>query len=153
MYSHRSSNRSRSRSAPPKRRKGVDEPQHTTTTFVAKRGNNRRGRSPAWSATPRRTGEDKDRTRQSSTSSRSSRTRSRSRSSSNPPEVKPKPKHRLPSVTSIRDIEKQARTMRLSSNTSVRQGAIPSAPSARMHKLEPQLVRDSSPIIVFNSMV
>lgn len=129
IYSRRSSNRSRSRSISPKRRKRSDESSaHANFIPVTKKNNNsRRSRSPDWStgplAKPRRANESKTRIRRTSISSRSSPSRSRSRSSSETPDTRPKPKHRLPTATSLRDIEMQAKSLRLSANVPARQSA------------------------------
>ncbi|KAL5530123.1 CTK1 [Sanghuangporus sanghuang] len=141
VYSYRSSNRSRSRSSSPKRRKRENEPHsRTIISTAAKSGNNRRERSPGWSPSsppkPRRANEIRERTRRSSISSRSS---SRTRSSSEPPDDRPKPKHRLPTATSIREIEIQAKSLRLSSNTKVPKAGNTSSAKA-MHETEPELI-------------
>ncbi|KAI5124816.1 hypothetical protein M0805_005447 [Coniferiporia weirii] len=130
VYSRHSSKRSKSRSLSPKRRKRIDEPvdrKEVSPERPFTKKNDPRNRSPVWSPSSpfhsRRTDETRGRPRRPSISSRSSRShsRSRSRSSSEGPDMKRKAKHRLPTATSLRDIEFQAKTLRLSVPQSSRQ--------------------------------
>ncbi|THH06794.1 hypothetical protein EW145_g3846 [Phellinidium pouzarii] len=134
VYSRHSSKRSKSRSLSPKRRRRADEPVNLSRKDVSlgrsvTKKNDDRIKSPVWSpsspAHSRRIENSRGRSRRPSIYSPSSisrsRSRSRSRSSSEDLDVRRKVKHRLPAATSLRDIELQAKTMRLSGPPSSRQ--------------------------------
>ena len=108
------STRSRSRSLTPKRRRREDgvksrriesPPRNNPPRYAQLR---KKSISPAPS---RRSEDTRGRPRRSSVSSFSTRSRSRSRSRSDSPEARRKATHRLPTLTSMREIEMKAKTL------------------------------------------
>lgn len=119
FYKRNSRARSKSRStarskSPPSKRKPVMPNQSPPSSPQVNRpSENGRGRRRYPSTSSRSSSSSLSRSR-SYKRSLSSRSRSRSRSRSPETSTRPKPKHRLPTATSLRDIEMQAKSLRLS---------------------------------------